>query len=205
MPIRNIIFDWSGVISDDFFAVYRATMEIFKKLDIKEISFEKFRTEFCLPYMDFYRKKTSDVNKLMINQIFLEMYGKKIKAKPYRNVKDVLTELKSKGIRMAIVTSQLEPFIKEEITSFGLKGIFTHIYTNVDNKVDEIENVLSKTGFGKDETAFVGDMPHDVAAARKAGLKMIASAYGYVDRKTIEKEKPDFIIDSIEELPSILK
>ncbi len=180
MPIRNIIFDWSGVISDDFFAVYRATMEIFKRLDIKEITFEKFRTEFCLPYMDFYRKRTSEVDKLLINQIFLEMYGKKARAKPYKNVKKTLTDLKSKGIRMAIVTSQLGPFIKEEISAFGLDGIFHQVHTNIDDKVADLGKLLKKTGFEKNETVFVGDTPHDVAAAKKAGLRMIASSYGYV-------------------------
>ncbi len=204
MPIRNIIFDWSGVISNDYFAVYKATMEIFKKLEIKEITFEKFKKEFCLPYMEYYRKNTSEVDKLLINQIFLEVYGRKVKAKPFANVKSTLEKLKLKGIKMAIVTSQLEPFIKEEIAAFDLEDIFYQIHANVHDKISNLEKLLEKTGFSKEDTVFVGDTPHDVTAARKAGLRIVASSYGYVERKNIEKENPDFIIDSIEELPSII-
>jgi beta-phosphoglucomutase-like phosphatase (HAD superfamily) len=30
--IKNIIFDWSGTLVDDFDAVYKAAMKIFKKV-----------------------------------------------------------------------------------------------------------------------------------------------------------------------------
>ena len=56
MAIKNIIFDWSGTISDDFTPVYQASTLVFKKLGREPISIEEFKREFALPYMLFWNK-----------------------------------------------------------------------------------------------------------------------------------------------------
>ena len=54
--IKNIIFDWSGLINNDFPAVYNAIMSIFEKYGVKRISSEEFKKEWVQPYMVFYNK-----------------------------------------------------------------------------------------------------------------------------------------------------
>jgi len=63
--IKNIIFDWSGTLSDDLIPVYTATMNIFKKIGLKKIPLNKYRTEFRLPYMTFYHKFNKNITKKM--------------------------------------------------------------------------------------------------------------------------------------------
>ncbi len=54
--IRNIIFDWSGTLSNDLIPVYTATMNVFRKLGLKTLSLEEYKKEFTLPYIHFYHK-----------------------------------------------------------------------------------------------------------------------------------------------------
>jgi len=51
--IKNVIFDWSGVINDDLVTVYKAIMAIFQKLGAKEISLEEFKREWEQPHMRY--------------------------------------------------------------------------------------------------------------------------------------------------------
>src|SRR6185436_3470579 len=59
--IRNIIFDWSGTLVDDLPAVFRATNFVFGKAGLAEMTLEQFRTEFCLPFKNFYDRYTPHV------------------------------------------------------------------------------------------------------------------------------------------------
>jgi phosphoglycolate phosphatase-like HAD superfamily hydrolase len=51
------------------------------------------------------------------------------------------------------------------------------------------------------ETAYVGDSPFDIRAAKAAGMHAIAVSWGQIhDRARLEREEPDTIVDSAEEL-----
>src|SRR5437870_9647294 len=52
--IRNIIFDWSGTLVDDLPAVWQATNFVFTQAGLPELTLERFRAEFCLPFTRFY-------------------------------------------------------------------------------------------------------------------------------------------------------
>jgi pyrophosphatase PpaX len=51
------------------------------------------------------------------------------------------------------------------------------------------------------ETAYVGDSPFDVRAAKAAGMHAVAVTWGRIhDRDRLEREEPDAIVDTAEEL-----
>src|SRR4029077_16973346 len=52
-----------------------------------------------------------------------------------------------------------------------------------------------------DECAYVGDSPFDIRAAKAAGMHAIAVTWGRIhDRQRLEREEPDAIVDTAEEL-----
>ena len=69
--IKNVIFDWSGVLSDDFKPVYEATMLNMEYLIGKRITLEKFRKEFTLSYMNFWNKYVPELTKEKCDKLFL--------------------------------------------------------------------------------------------------------------------------------------
>ena len=51
------------------------------------------------------------------------------------------------------------------------------------------------------QTAYVGDSPFDVMAAKAAGMHSIAVTWGRIhDRERLEREAPDAVVDTAEEL-----
>jgi pyrophosphatase PpaX len=55
------------------------------------------------------------------------------------------------------------------------------------------------------EAAYVGDSPFDVRAAKAAGMGSVAVTWGRIhDRSRLEREQPDAIVDTAEELLAVL-
>jgi pyrophosphatase PpaX len=55
------------------------------------------------------------------------------------------------------------------------------------------------------ETAYVGDAPFDVRAAKAAGVFSAAVTWGGIHaRERLEAEEPDAIVDTAEELYAVL-
>ena len=56
-----------------------------------------------------------------------------------------------------------------------------------------------------DDTAYVGDAPFDVAAAKAAGVHAIGVTWGGIHaRERMEAEDPDAVVDTPEELYAVL-
>ena len=70
--IKNIIFDWSGTLSNDTEIVHQIIMTIFEKSGHNRISLDEFRNEFMLPYMEFYWKYIPDLKKEDQDRLFKE-------------------------------------------------------------------------------------------------------------------------------------
>jgi phosphoglycolate phosphatase-like HAD superfamily hydrolase len=54
-------------------------------------------------------------------------------------------------------------------------------------------------------TAYVGDSPFDMRAAKAAGMFAVGVTWGRIhDRSRLEAEEPDAIVDTAEELLAVL-
>lgn len=82
--IKNIIFDWSGTLSDDLTPVYKVAMIIFDHWNTKRTSKEEFRREFRLPYMKFYNKYIPKINHKQQTQMFEKLIYEVGEPKPFR-------------------------------------------------------------------------------------------------------------------------
>jgi pyrophosphatase PpaX len=62
-----------------------------------------------------------------------------------------------------------------------------------------------RLGADPEKTAYVGDSPFDVRAARAAGMFSVAVTWGRIhDRSRLEAERPDALVDRAEELVDLL-
>lgn len=61
--MKNIIFDWSGVVKDAVDAQLWKVNKVFNKFGVGSISMEEFKENFELPYMNFYNRYLPNVTK----------------------------------------------------------------------------------------------------------------------------------------------
>lgn len=198
--IKNIIFDWSGVISDDFICVYKACMIVMKKLMNKEISLEQFKRDFVLPYMNFWHKYLPKVTKEEIDKLYHPAIHEVGEPLAYSGIKKVLVELKKNKINMIIVSSCVQKKLDKEVMDYGLADIFQEVNGSVHNKAEEIHEILKRNKFKPLETAYLGDMDHDIEAGKAAGVKTMAACWGYQSKESLRKMNPDLLVESISDI-----
>ena len=68
--IRNIIFAWSGTLVNDLHAVWAATNHVLSQAGIAELTIERFRAEFCLPFTGFYERYTPHIAMSQLEEWF---------------------------------------------------------------------------------------------------------------------------------------
>ncbi len=205
MTIKNIIFDWSGVISDDLTQSYEANMYIFKKFRVNKLTKEEYKEAFFLPYLDFYKKYIPNAKKEEIDSLFIEALKRVSKPRIFIGVKETLEALNKRKIKMFVLSSHPITSVLEEAKDYGIKNLFEKIYGSVSNKIDEIKKLIEKNTLNIQETIFIGDMIHDIKSARSVNIRIAVVTYGYGSKIKLEKENPDFILNKFEEVMKIKK
>ena len=202
--IKNIIFDWSGTLIDDVVFTYSAAMKVFGKIGLENITLEKFKKEFTLPYMDFYKKFKKDADKKIIDKWFDKEMNLINNSKLFPETKEVLDFLKQRKIKMIILSSYLQESLEKEIKDNNLQNFFLDVNGSVYNKIEEISNVMHKNNFKSDETIYIGDIAYDVDVGKKAKVVTVAVSQGYQPKEKLLEKNPDFLIENLGELKNIV-
>lgn len=133
---------------------------------------------------------------------------------PYPHAREVVAELKARGVTVAVVTNKFEEFARSILTQLDFITPFETVIggdsmgKGADGKYlskpypEPILEAQKRCGGGS--FAFVGDSTYDVKAARAAGVPVIAAAYGYCDLPPHELGG-DAVIDSLGGLISALE
>ena len=204
MAIKNIIFDWSGTLSDDFTPVYQASMLVFKKLGKEPISMEEYRREFTLPYMVFWNKYFPDLIKEEEDRLYVEAIHQVDEPTIYQGVKEELERLKSLGINMIVISSHPHDKLLNEAKAYGVQSFFQEINGSIHDKTETILDILQRNNFDPHQTMYVGDMTHDIDAGKKAGVTTVALGWGYQSEDVLRNSNPDNYIKNISNLDQLL-
>lgn len=108
---------------------------------------------------------------------------------PFEGIKDLLLLLKSKGVRIAMVTGKGRHSTHISLEHFALTSFFEIIETGSPagpRKAEGIRVIMDAfEGIGPEEMIYVGDAPSDITASRIAGIPVVAAAWA----ETAEPEK----------------
>jgi pyrophosphatase PpaX len=126
-------------------------------------------------------------------------------------VLDVLPELTRRGARLGIVTAKRLPTVRLAFDVIPeLEPHFDVVVGAEDTErhkphPDPILEALERLEAEPRETAYVGDSPFDVQAAKAAGVLAVAVTWGRIhDEQRLARERPDAIVHNAEELLAAL-
>ncbi len=117
--------------------------------------------------------------------------------------------LRARGTRLAIVTSKNRHGVELGLAHCGFDGLFDAIVTSDDLEASKpdpapVLSALAALGVPAPSALFVGDSPHDIAAGRKAGTRTAACLWGPFEREALALERPDFWLNSFQELDALV-
>jgi len=202
--IKFIIFDWSGVISNDLEATFQTYNLLFKLYGFPEMSLSHFQENFELPYSRFCSKYLKGIQLEELQNKFRELFNEiDSTPKPIPGVAPVLKNLQNQNIKMAVLSSH--PYVTRETQEFFPgENFFSHIFEDIPNKQEVIHFVLQETGFSPTETLYIGDMVHDIETGKHAGVKTGAILTGYQSHSILSKANPDFILEDLSGISTLL-
>ncbi len=203
---RNLIFDWSGTLVDDLGPVIEATNSVLTPYGIPVFDREGFRRAFRLPYREFYSELLPDVPLEELEARFRPAFDAAVApvtVLPFAREK--LDWCRAFGIRTFVCTSMDATAFARQLAEFGLEGHFEATYAGVLDKREMIHRILENHALDPAETAFVGDMTHDIETARHGGVASIAVLTGYQDADVLAGVRPDVTVPDLGVLKNLME
>lgn len=198
--IKNVIFDWSGVINDNVYKGYLTVTSVLLRFGIKRMSFEQYRQEFELPFMNFYNRYLPELTFDEEVRIYNKEYAKTPPPKAYLGIVELIKKFKSKGISQGILSSDFDEHLLVEMKRYQLENIFDYVATGVHDKEKGLRLMVKENNLNCNESLFVGDMVHEIEAGQKVGLKTGGVVWGVHMEDKLKSAKPDFVFHNLDEL-----
>jgi phosphoglycolate phosphatase len=198
MKYRSLLFDWSGTLVDDLPPTLHATNTVLGEHNVPALSREEFRQRFRLPYPEFYEEVLPGVPIETLEDTFRTSFNKSPKGVTVLpHAREMLEWCRDQKIRCFVLSSMDEGLFTEQAHDFGLHSYFEAIYAGVIDKRERIGDILKSHDLSAADTAFVGDMVHDVDTAKHGGIASVALATGYDPVERLEQSDPHHFFDHL--------
>jgi len=214
LKARGILLDLDGTVVDSTEAYSEAVKTALaamgqKMVDTKIVTELPRRLEQNLPINNLL--KGIDVQKFL--EIYLKAYyqATATKTKPMPKISETLQKL-SERAKLALITMRCVPKEKVlwELKKLGLSKYFQFITTALDThdpkpSPEALIKCAKQLGIRTCECVVVGDSVADIKAGKTAGAKTVAVLSGIFSREELEREEPDLILESVNQLPDFLE
>jgi pyrophosphatase PpaX len=209
MRYKTGLFDMDGTLIDSSQAIVISIKEaakitglrIPKDNEVKEVIHLPSALSFKVLYPD---KELGD-----FNSVFLYFMRSKFKnmIKEVPRSKMTLELIREKGMQIGIVTTKDKLSAEETIQNFRFP--YDVLLTAEDTErtrpdPEPLLKAIKLLNSTPSHTFYCGDTPQDMAQGKRAGVRTIGLTTGLYSREELEKEKPDFIFDKIEDVVAIL-
>lgn len=213
MKIDLVVFDLDGTLMSSHETIYKATVHTLNELNISgEIPHEKFCSRIGLHFEDIFEEfgiVVNDFEKFI--GIYKSVYFDFIQSSEiYPGVKETLQALKSKKIKTALLTTKAQDQADIITKHFNLTEQLDYIMgrrTGLAHKPspEPLLKICSDLNVNPSHTMIVGDSEMDIQCGKNANAKTCGVTYGYRSKEHLVNEFPDFIVDNIIELNTILE
>ena len=216
MNTRVIIFDFDGTLADTREAIITAKQKTARQLGLVMASEQEYASTIGLATKVGFHVIYPELTDSMLDQC-VSTYRKlfdEIRAQNppvyFPGTDKVLARLKEKNILCTIATARNSCTLHEMLRLWKLDTWFSYILCAEDTAhlkphPEPVLKTLKELSFQPEQALVVGDMPVDIGMGKNAGTCTCGVTYGNSDRDALIRAGADFIIDSIEELPDILK
>lgn len=203
--IRNILLDWSGTLADDLGPVLQATNAIFREYGRAELSLAEFRHHFRLPFSGFYAELLPEATLEGLEPLYEKFFaGLQDDVNLLPGSREFLDFCKRTDRRIFLLSTIKRNHFVAQAGRLGVIDEFEHAYVEVMDKREVIREILRERGLDPSETAFVGDMVHDVETARHGGVLDIAVTTGFDPVEKLIAASPTVLVDGLPTLQRLL-
>lgn len=199
MKYKYILFDLDGTISQSAEGIRYSLEKVLEHYKIEGVDLSDYTRYIGPPLLDTLKNLCGLPDELCDEgyELYKGYYAREGKRmnKPYDGIEAVLGDLKSRGLKLAVCTSKLEPTAVTVIEKLGLSEYFDVIAgSNRDStrkdKKDLIPYAVDKLGGDLKSAVMLGDTWYDAKGAAECAVDFIACSYGYGKNEDMEQYHP---------------
>lgn len=130
----------------------------------------------------------------------------------FPGVTELLKELKRRGYKVVLLTSRQYDFTMKGLDKFGIRDMFDAIVTCEDTEKhkpdpEPMYAALKKADLREEDALMIGDSRFDIMCAHRAGVKagLVKWSVAQPDEPEEGEERPDYVINKIEDILDIIK
>lgn len=190
--MKTIVFDFDGTIANSLELV----IEIYSQLtgDTRTLTLEEREALRKMPAQKVMKALGVSTWRapFLINKGRKIMHSRLGEVEVFVGLPEVLRVLQDRGYVMRIVTSNSAENVQVFLDRNSLSEYFTDITGNIGlfSKAKVLKQIVKKEKLDKNQTYYVGDEARDVAASKKAGLKIVSVTWGYNHEGLLERLQP---------------
>ena len=210
--LRAVLFDFDGTLVDTTELIYQsmrhATGEILEKDLPREIllanvgqplprQMELIDAERAEALLESYRLHNEEHHDALIQE--------------FPGVEKSLARLRSADVKVAVVTSKRRFSVEMALKNFpGLGEVVDRFVTMEDTTEHKphpaplLKGLEFLGGVPREEAAYVGDSPFDIAAAKAASITSVAVSWGAFSEDTLREAEPDHLVEDIDAAVDVL-
>ena len=211
MRFNVVLFDLDGTIVDSgwmILAAYRhATTTVLGKEFPDEVLMARVGAGHLEEQMREFDAGKADELARAYREFYAPLHSE---LQAFPGMLELLRQLDEEGRTLGIVSAKRHDIVQLALDALGF-GDALDVVVGSDEAPrgkphpDQILLALERLGADPDQTAYVGDAPFDVAAARAAGVHAVGVTWGGIhSRERMEAERPDAVVDTAEELYAAL-
>lgn len=213
--IKAVIFDLDGTLVNSLFDLATACDYALSQKGFPTHTVEEYKYFIGNGIPKLIERALPEVNRNaytieVVKEIFLKYYSVHFadKTVAYGGMKETVTELKNRGLKLAVVTNKADNMAKSVVKA--VYGDIFDIVVGLNDKFPAKPNAastldtLNKLSVTPDECVFVGDSAVDIQTANNAGIKSVGVLWGFRDREELMENGATYIIDNPQELLQII-
>lgn len=199
----TVIFDFDGTLADSLelmLRLYNESADDFGTLPVSMSEVDELRELGYKKAMKAKKIRLTMLPKLAIH-IIKDMKLHMDEVSPHEGIIPMLRQLREMGVSIGVLTSNNAALVVDFFDKNGFPEFdFVVSEKTLFGKEKALKRIMKRHKLKKERVIYVGDEPRDVYSSQKAGVKVFGVTWGLAGRIGLEKNPPDRIADTAEEL-----
>jgi len=207
-PVEGVLFDWDGTLINSYYADTSAYLAMFKEIGIPW-DVQDLEKHYSPNWYHVYRaarlprKSWEEADRLW------RAHYAKHQPKLISGARRILMQL-GDAHPLGLVTSGDRDRVTRQLRKFRLTSFFAARVCSGDTPrkkphPEPLRMALRQMKLDPAACVYVGDAAQDVEMAQRAGVRAIGVLGPYPTEKRLRAAQPEFLLESLDELPGILK
>lgn len=210
MKFKAVLFDFDGTLADSNDLINRSHLSVLEEYYPGMYTLDSVR-QFNGPSLEEVYGTLNQAEKdVMIAKYrsYNALYHDDM-IRLFDGVKEELIVLKEQGVQLAVVSTKRNDVLWKGLRLLGIAELFDTViggedYTHYKPHPEPIYRALAELNAVHSQTMMVGDNPHDIEAAKNAGIPGVFVGWSQKTLEEIAVYKPDYIVDTMAELTELI-